>query len=426
LKRLLLLVIFLVAFLQSAQEKYNILIDTGQAGASVWLDDNYMGSANQEGEKAIKDVLQGWHKIKIAKQGYPDIIDTRLIDEGHNIFVFKMEKIPENPPILLKPRNDKIRIESLPNKDDPGTSKLETLLIGLLILILALVIFLIIFMIRNSRKLSVIGKFELRKIIGKGGIATIYKAKDLVNKKIVALKVMDPGFISDRDLVYKFFSEGDAIYKINNKFPNAPVVKVYEFGRDREKSLGIPFIAMELVKGADLLKLIKQNGLVSIKQKLHIAREVARGLGAAHKLGIFHGDITPDNVIVDGEKVTLIDFGVALQQHDNYKNMDASIMGKPVYMSPEQCAGKPIDDKSDVYSLGIILFLMFYGSPPYTSKNPLEIMNMHKDKPLPELKTAIPATIKQLIYRMLEKDPKKRPTTADLEIELGKLKREQV
>jgi len=417
-KGLLLTGFFLLTFLLPAQQKINILVRTSVPEAAIFLDDNYTGMTGMTGEKIIKNVTRGRHTLKILKKGYAESRQTIDVDELTNTFTFTLGQNPGIQPDI-QDNNQRGKNGNLPTTV-ANNQGIEIILV-IFIITLGVVAFTMAWIYRKSKNHGVLGKFELRLIIGKGGIATIYKAKDMVNKKIVALKVLDPAFITDRDLVYKFFSEGDAIFKINKEFPGAPVVKVSEFGRDREKSLGVPFIAMELVKGSDLLKIIKQNGSMPVSWKLHIAREVTRGLGAAHQLGIFHGDITPDNIIVNGDKVTLIDFGVALQEYDNYKNMDATVMGKPVYMSPEQCAGDPIDDKSDVYSLGVILFLMFYGIPPFISQNPLEIMNMHRETPLPELDIPIQGDIKNLVYRMLDKKPQNRPGTLELEETLASL-----
>jgi len=409
--RVLLAILLLTSCLSLwSQPGVNIIINTNTPDAGIFLDAKPAGITDHEGNKIIKGVPPGIYEIKISKAGYLENRQVVTVSELSNTFNFTMEKTTVN------------QLNNNRGVTGSGSSlDLAILLIIMAIIVLAVVVFMMVRVMRHSSRRQLIGKFELREVLGKGGIATTYKARDLVKKKIIALKVLDPTCIKDDDLVYKFFSEGKFISSINKEFPDAPIVKVFDFGRDREEPPGIPFIAMELVKGGDLLKIIKQDNNIPVARKLRIAREVARGLKAAHHLGIFHGDITPDNIIVNGDNVTLIDFGVALQHYDSYKNMDASVMGKPVYMSPEQCEGKPIDEKSDVYSLGIILFFMFFGRPPFESQNPIEIMNMHKKSPLPELDKPVPADIKKLIYRVLDKIPQKRPGTAELEKQLEQL-----
>jgi tRNA A-37 threonylcarbamoyl transferase component Bud32 len=378
------------------------------SGARVFVDDVLKGETNAD--TFILELSVGSHEVRLEKKGY----ETQKRNVGIENELDTMEDFALYPAQI-----------TTGDKKEPATAAggiaPEAVFIILIFLVLIVVVFVLVWIMKSSRSLGMLGKFNLLKVIGKGGIATIYKAKDTAVKKIVALKVMDHDLIRDADLVYKFFSEGEAISKINEKFPDAPVVEVFDYGRDKEKSLGVPYIAMELLKGDSLLKLIKENGSASESHKLYIAREVARALTAAHKLKIFHGDITPDNIIVNGDRVTLIDFGVAVQEHDTYKNMDASITGKPVYMSPEQSAGQQIDDKSDVYSLGIILFFMFSGSPPFISKNPHEIIKMHQKNPIPEIKLPVSPAVKKMIYGMLEKDPTKRPKATRLEKTLDKL-----
>ncbi len=297
-----------------------------------------------------------------------------------------------------------------------GVLRIRALLIALIFFVLASASVIFITLLKASKKPRIIGKFELVKIIGIGGIATIYKAKDKMEKKIVAIKILNNALRNDADIVDKFYREGEILSQINENFPNAPVVKVFDY-RDREKFLGIPYISMQLIKGDSLLNIIKGKKELTVEYKLYITREVVKGLIVAHKLKIIHGDITPDNIIINGKKVILIDFGIAVEGYNKIKNMDTSLMGKPVYMSPEQCSGIPIDEKSDVYSLGIILFLMFHGVPPFTAKNPAEILKMHRESPLPEMDSRIPNDIKEMIIHMLAKEPGNRPGT----IELGEI-----
>jgi serine/threonine-protein kinase len=263
--------------------------------------------------------------------------------------------------------------------------------------------------------------------IGYGGMATIYKARHRVLKKTVALKIIDKELLKDKDLVQKFFMEGEAIEKINNAFPDAPVVKVIEYGSDRHKTNGIPYISMEYLKGSSLIKLIQKNRISNLKQKFFIMREIARALDASHQLQIFHRDISPDNVIIGNGRITLFDYGIAKQELNVYKTLDGSIAGKPIYMSPEQCASRQVTDKSDIYSLGVIFYYLVEGRPPFYAKNPVDIMNRHQKKLPPALKTDISPGIKKLISAMLSKSPQKRPSANEVvKILTGELINEQL
>lgn len=450
------------------KKKTILKIKCNVPSAKLIIDGKPTGETDFMGKKTIELIPKGKHKLEIKKNGYSNVSETINVKEGENYYDFTLKGISTGKLLLrcnvlgAKVLIDKVvkgetvkgilSIEFPPGKHKVSIEKkgYETeskwvsikksgestlffelskkkaedpwaLFVVIMLFILSFVLIILIILMRSSRSFGVMGKFELISIIGKGGIATIYKAKDRMRRKIVALKIMDYNLVRDADLVYKFFREGETISQINETFPNAPVVKVFDYGRDREKSLGVPYISMQLVKGNNLLKILREEKGLTVKRKLYIAREIVEGLIAAHKLNIFHGDITPDNIIIDGNKVTLIDFGIAMEEHDNYKNMDTSITGKPVYMSPEQCAGLPIDEKSDVYSLGIILFFMFHGTPPFIAKNPSEIMKMHQDCPLPRMDIRIPGDIKELIQQMLVKEPCKRPGTIELEKNLARL-----
>jgi serine/threonine-protein kinase len=273
---------------------------------------------------------------------------------------------------------------------------------------------LLLWVYRHAAPLGKFGDYELIKIIGQGGMATIYKARHPVRKKTVALKVMDNNLLKDRDLVLKFFMEGEAIENINNAFPQSPVVKVIEYGAKRYKPYDIPFIAMEYLKGKNLTQLIRKNKISGLRQKLFIVKEIARALKASHQLRIIHRDVSPDNVIISSSKITLFDFGIAKQELNLYKTLDGSIAGKPIYMSPEQCAGKKVTDKSDIYSLGVIFYYLVEGQPPFYDKNPVEIMNKHKKKLPPAFTRDVPPAVKNLISAMLAKSPQNRPSADDI------------
>ena len=387
-----------------------LMLTCNTPGARLIID-GFLDRETKEGTQIIP-LPPGDHNIKIEKPGYQT--DEKKVTIGEKLasrLEFNLQPAKTNPVEIKK--------ETPPDQPETGESKIKPEVILGFIIFLAAGVMVVTFikLLKSPKSLGLMGKFELLEKLGQGGMATIYKAKNLTEKRISALKVMDAKLVGDRELVYKFFEEGRVIQKINEEFPKAPIVTVLDYGGDKEKSLGYPFIEMELIKGTSLLDLIKNNkgANVTIKQKLYISREVAKGLNAAHQLEIFHGDITPDNIIVNGEKVTLIDFGIAHQDDNrNFKNLDATVTGKPVYMSPEQCKGSSIDEKSDVYSLGVILFFMFCGTPPFIDKNPFEVMRKHQEESLPGINVPMPGEIKDLIRRMLEKEPSKRPETTEV------------
>ncbi|MGE5341122.1 MAG: serine/threonine-protein kinase [Candidatus Omnitrophota bacterium] len=256
------------------------------------------------------------------------------------------------------------------------------------------------------------GDYSNLTFIGKGGMATIYRAKNKTLKCIVAIKMMDQSLMNDKDLATKFLKEGENLEKINDKFPNSPVVKALEYSL--RQSPGPYFIAMEYLKGPNLLQIIKTGKRLPVKSQLHIIKEVARGLQAAHSLGIYHRDIAPDNIIVDGDHVTLIDFGIAKQEFSDYRTMNQDIVGKPFYMSPEHSAGKTVDDKTDIYSLGAVLFYLLEGRPMYDDKNLVAILKMHQEAPIPPINSPIPKDLKNFITLMLDKDSERRPNAGQV------------
>ncbi len=288
----------------------------------------------------------------------------------------------------------------------------------ILAIILVVILFLMFFLLGRSLKMSNFGDYKLMEVIGKGGMATIYKARNRVLRMIVAVKVMDPVLISDNELTYKFLKEGENLARINTKYPQAPIVKALEYGLNKTRAGSYYFIAMEFLKGKDLLNVIKSEDALNLNAKLYIIKEVAHALAASHALQIYHRDIAPDNIFIDGKNIRLIDFGIAKQEFSDYRTLDGAIAGKPYYMSPEQCAGKAINDRSDIYSLGSVMYYFLEGKPLFAARNPLEIMKMHQMYPVPQLKTPVPESVSNLLYRMLDKNPNSRPDARQVKAQL--------
>jgi predicted Ser/Thr protein kinase len=370
-------------------KKGSLFLNINISGAKISLDNNYLGDTGPDGNFYLETTF-GHHTLEIKKEGFESYKET---------FHIKSE-LTESLQVSLVPKKEPESFQNI-------------LIVSLFILLVILVVLVIYMVIR----LSGIGfhgrgkfdRYKILKIIGRGGMATIYKAKDSSSGQIVALKIMDVSFLKDMDLVNKFLKEGKAIYEINQAFPAVPVVKALRYGRENNRTHGRPFIAMELLRGQNLLELIREKKNFSMEFVLNVIEQVAEALKAAHAKGIYHRDITPDNVIVTrydsyNPVIRLIDFGIARHEYTATGTLDGSISGKPPYMSPEQCRGEKVDRRSDIYSLGIIFYTLLIGNPPFLSNNPLEVMKDHEKTPVPPLNPKIPDKVKKVILKMLEKD----------------------
>lgn len=260
-------------------------------------------------------------------------------------------------------------------------------------------------------------RYQIEYALGRGGMATVYKGRDLSlpGQPVVALKILNDGLTEDQDLVRKFLREGEILEQISRSDPESPVVRVMNYGIS-DTTRRRPFMALEYLSGESLLDLVRRRRRFSSADAIAIVDGVARALEPAHALGIYHRDITPDNIIMakeyrGGTKIRLIDFGVARHEFAAHGTLDGSITGKPPYMSPEQCAGTVVDARTDVYSLGILLYTLLVGEPPFSSSNPLEVMRMHREEEV-VVPGAVENGIKDLLSSMLSKNRDERPTTA--------------
>ncbi|WP_022799417.1 protein kinase domain-containing protein [Thermus islandicus] len=255
-------------------------------------------------------------------------------------------------------------------------------------------------------------RYEVLEKVGVGGMATVYKAKDKRTGRLVALKVPQERFVGDPRFVRRFHREAEVLAKMDH--PN--IVKVYDHGQVD----GVHFIAMEFLDGEGLDRLIEERRL-NLKQAAAILARVADALRHIHAQGIVHRDIKPGNVMVlkgalredgvDPRGVRLMDFGIAAGKVLTRLTITGARIGTPVYMSPEQAKGQKLDHRSDIYSLGIVLYEALTGQPPFTGGYETVIHQQIFQVPTPpkQLKPEIPQALSDLALRMLEKDPSKRP-----------------
>jgi serine/threonine protein kinase len=251
------------------------------------------------------------------------------------------------------------------------------------------------------------GRYELMEPIGRGGMATIYRAMDKRMNRVVAVKVLREVYSTDRKFVTRFQMEARAASSLAH--PN--IVQVYDYGQSNDSY----FIVMELIQGTDLRRFLRTHHVLEVEQAVTIAHDVALGLGAAHRRSIVHRDVKPQNIMLSSDGVIkLTDFGIASM----YKDISAErltttgmTLGTVQYYAPEQAQGEIVKPAADVYALGIVLYEMLTGKPPFDGDTPVSVAVRHiQDLPDPpsNKNPRIPRGLETLILRCLEKDPRDR------------------
>ena len=251
-------------------------------------------------------------------------------------------------------------------------------------------------------------RYQLLDLIGSGGMAIVYKGKDTLLERHVAVKVLREGFASDPAFLARFRREARSA--ANLKHSN--VVTVYDVGQDGKRH----YIVMEHLDGQDLKSLIRQKGHLSVQKSINIAIQICTGVGHAHEKGLIHCDVKPQNVLVthDGQ-VKVTDFGIARALSESGLTESEIVWGSPLYISPEQAAGDPPTPASDVYSIGIVMYEMLAGSPPFQAEKPTALALKHMREDPPSLMVRNPQTprqLEQIIRKILAKEPSARYRTA--------------
>ncbi len=273
----------------------------------------------------------------------------------------------------------------------------------------------------SSRRDPLVGRviaqrFEILGLIARGGMGAVYRAKQLPLGRMCAVKVLSVAFDPDEDPQFqrRFFLEASVAARLTHP----STVRIFDYGQAED---GIYFIAMELIEGKTLFRLLRdENGPLDQDLACHIAKQIARSLREAHELSVVHRDLKPGNILIvdrQGERpgIKVLDFGLV-------KDMSAELsqvtqagfrMGSPKYMSPEQVLGEPVSPRTDIYSLGVLLFEMLTGSPPFDKKKAALTATAHTRDPVPSLNSVRPELslrpgLEAIVMRCLEKKPHRR------------------
>lgn len=264
------------------------------------------------------------------------------------------------------------------------------------------------------------GRYEIIEIIGVGGMAVVYKAFDNIDNRIVAVKILKDEFLTNEEFRRRFKNESKAIAVLSH--PN--IVKVYDVSYgDR-----LQYIVMEYVEGITLKEYIEQQGVIDTREAVYFVTQILRALQHAHDKGIVHRDIKPQNImLISDGTIKVTDFGIARFSRSETKTMTETAIGSVHYISPEQAKGSVTDSKSDLYSVGVVLYEMLTGKLPFQSDNPVSVALMHlqKDPLRPrQLNPNLPVGLEQIIMRAMQKNPNDRYQSAsEMLVDIDEYKR---
>lgn len=253
-------------------------------------------------------------------------------------------------------------------------------------------------------------RYQLEEMLGKGGMAVVYRGRDRMLERDVAIKVLKADYVKDPAFRERFRQEAKAA--ANLAHPN--IVTVHDFGY-HEKRL---YIVMEFVPGKDLNTIIQEKGRLSISDGIDLAIKACKGIGYAHRAGLVHCDVKPHNLLVTPDlQLKVTDFGIARALASIMPGESSEVVwGSPQYFSPEQATGGAPSPASDVYSLGVVMYLMFTGQLPFIGKTSAELGRLHRKAiPIPpkEINTFLPTQLEKVILKVLAKEPSARYRTAD-------------
>jgi serine/threonine-protein kinase len=253
------------------------------------------------------------------------------------------------------------------------------------------------------------GRYELSEFLGKGAFGSVYRAHDRELDMDCAVKLLSPHWTADSEHVRRFKAE----IKIGRKIRHENVCQIYDFGEFKE----VKFISMELVDGRNLTARLQETPPLGLAEGIDLVRQICAGLEAAHRVGVVHRDLKSDNVMIDRSgRVKIMDFGIARAGDMTRLTATDKILGTTQYMPPEQWRGEEVDARADLYALGVLMYLVFTGRPPFQGENHVALFYQHLNQPPPavlSLRPELPAALGRLIESCVAKDREQRPRSAE-------------
>jgi serine/threonine protein kinase len=260
-----------------------------------------------------------------------------------------------------------------------------------------------------------LGNYRVLRLLGKGGMAFVFLAEDAALMRPVALKVMRPDLGRDEFGWQRFLREARIMAAIKHK----NLVTVYQAGQESDSV----WLAMELLEGESLSQRLERSGPMEVPEALRLAQELANGLAGVHGHGLLHRDLKPANIWLEAphDRIKILDFGLARFMNDQSNlTLPGTVLGTPAFMAPEQARGEATDARSDLFSLGCVLYAICAGVKPFGAENTMSVLQalaVHDPRPMHEINPAIPRPLSDLVAQLLAKSPDERPATAEAVLE---------
>lgn len=397
-----------------------LIVDAAVAGATVRVNDSVRGRTGRTGQLRVP-VDTGRYQVAVSKDGLPSSEATVDVNAGEE-------------------RTLRLNLQ----KDGPAGPTGIILFLVLSLLGLSTIVAVFVVVISGTggpvvrwlqEKLGVTRRMQYRlarwvrhpfqdrkpfdryyliRELRSGEFATVYLADAPERRQRVRLRILDDPYAGDPDHAESFLEGGRILQHLREAEPDSPIVTAYRCGRENGTADGRPFLALEYFRGRTLVTHMKGRGNLDVDPALAIVRQICVGLRAAHESGISHGHLTPANVIVTQEdplpQIKLAGFGDRGHKYTTQILTDGYPGSATSYLSPEKFEDGRGTWQSDMYALGMLFYKMLTGTPPFIHENPVRIVEMHEEEEPPELPERVPPTIKPVFYRMVSKDPERRPT----------------